>query len=216
MKLKSRRNNKLPIIIAIVVAVVLLLAIIGAALIFSDQEEKHNPQDIESISLRSTPSKIVYYVGEEFDPTGISVRVGTYDLAHSYVVDQGSLTFNGFNSSAPVDEQVITVTYAGFTTTFTVKISEKPSATPVPVGIEVYGFQETYNRDTWKFADSVVRGTSLKVVFSDDSMSESILINPEWMYGWSKNAPAGNVTLTIKYNYNGTILEKVITVTITE
>lgn len=215
MKLKSKKTIKLPIIIAIVISIVLLLAIVGAVLIFSDQEEKHNPQDIESISLKSTPSKTIYYVGEEFDPTGISVRIGTYDFSYSYLVDHTSLTFVGFDSSVANDAQVITVTYRGFTTTFTVQILEKPSAPPMLSDIEIVGFKTDYTMSEWNAKGPQVTGAIVKLIYDDGTIDESVLLQKAWVYGAVKVQEPCTLDLTIKYNNNGKVFEKVVTITIT-
>ena len=217
MKLKSRRNNKLPIIIVIVAVVVLLLVIVGVVILLSNQEEQHNPQDIESISLKSTPSKVIYYVGEEFDPIGISVRIGTYDLAYSYVVDHNSLTFSGFDSSVPVVEQVITVSYKGFTTTFTVTIKEIPKDTATVESFEIFDFKTTITMSDWNEYGpiSLIRGSTLKLIISDGSFSDPVYIDPSWVWGYQEVTQPGTFDLTIKYNNDGTLYEKVVTITIT-
>lgn len=219
MKLQSKKSKTLTIVGIVVAAVVLIGLIIGAIFLFGGDGPvvEPNPTDIVGITMSGFPNR-EYVVDDEFDPSGAKIQVLTHDMKYTRFVDHTQLSFSGFDSTAAVDEQVITVSYRGFTTSFTVKISERPSATPVAEGIEVFGFKDTYDKETWMFADYVVDGATLKVVYSDGSMSEEIRISPEWMYGWKSNQQPGEIDLTIRYLHeeSGTVFEKIITVTLTD
>ena len=73
------------------------------------------------IAVSSTNHKVKYYVGDQIDLTNLKINV-TYKSGASAEVDVTSSMVSGFNSSAPADAQIITISYANKQTTFTVKI----------------------------------------------------------------------------------------------
>lgn len=219
MKLRSKKS-KAPIIIGIVAGVIVLLAIIAGIVLMSlsnsSNPENKNGEDIESISISSLPDKTIYYVGEEFDPTGAGIQVLTYDMAYTSFVGHGSLTFSGFDSSAPNDAQVITVAYQGFTTTFTVQILPAPTTPPALDKIEVQNFRTTYPMDEWNKYGPDVLGASVKFIYADGTEGETKSLQPSWIYGATKVSGPCTLDITIKYNHDGVLCEQVITITITE
>ncbi|MBC7765929.1 MAG: bacterial Ig-like domain-containing protein [Hyphomonadaceae bacterium] len=76
---------------------------------------------LSSIAVTTPATKLTYNVGETLDITGLVVT-GTYSDAttKAEAVVLGNVT--GFNSTVAADDQVLTVTVGGRTTTFTVDI----------------------------------------------------------------------------------------------
>lgn len=218
MKLQSRKTKTHTTVAIIVAAVVLVGLIIAGILILGggSSNEEHNPTDIVGISMAGFPKR-EYYVGEEFESEGTKVQVLTYDMAYTSFVEYGSLTFSGFDSSTPVEEQVITVSYKGFTTTFTVTIKEMPKDSPTVETIEIFDFKTTITMSDWnEFGPiSLIRGSTLKIVYSDGTMCDPVYVDPSWVWGYQKVSQPGTFDLTIKYNNDGTLYEKVVTITIT-
>ena len=130
------------------------------------------PGTITGIIMSILP-KTTYYVDDEFDPKGAKIQVvkdiseGDYFLS---LTDEG-VEVTGFDSSEAVEEQVITVTYEGFTTTFTVTIKEYPTTKPTITSIEVVGLTTTYTVAEWKSGISI-SGAKLKLTYSDESTEE--------------------------------------------
>ena len=219
MKLQSKKSKTLTIVGIVVAAVVLIGLIIGAVILFGGNQsaDDANPTDIVSITMAGYPKR-EYYVGEEFDSTGAKIQVLTHDMKYTRFVDHNQLTFSGFDSSVPADEQVITVTYKGFTTTFTVSIKAMPTDVPTVTGIEVFDFGTSITKSVWNENGpiSLVRGSTLKLVYSDGTMSDPIYIDPTWVWGYQSVSASGNFDLTIKYNHEGVVLEKTVTVTLTD
>ena len=81
---------------------------------------------LTGIEITSAPTKTTYVVGEQFDSTGLVV-IATY--SNEDEVEIHSYQLSGFDSSNPVANQTITVTYEGKTVTFTVKIIQISSIT---------------------------------------------------------------------------------------
>ena len=69
---------------------------------------------------RTKPNKLVYSIGEEFDPTGMTVSVKSYD-ATTEVVDLSLVSVSGFENNTPGVKNV-TVSYKGYTSSFSVRV----------------------------------------------------------------------------------------------
>lgn len=80
---------------------------------------------LTGIELISAPIKKTYNVGEELNTSGIQVRAN-YSNGTAKMIDTNSLTFEGFDSSAPSDRMEVMVKYAEaeleFTASFTVSV----------------------------------------------------------------------------------------------
>ena len=84
---------------------------------------KRNPITVTGIEISSNPAKTEYYVGDTFDATGLSVTVSKSNHTVETIT-------TGFTVSTPdmstTGEKEVTVTYEGFTATFTINVVEKP------------------------------------------------------------------------------------------
>ena len=78
-----------------------------------------NAVELVSVAVNTKPNKTKYYVGEEFDQTGLTLTA-TYNNGKTEVVSTG-ITCTGF-SSAAAGAKTITATYGGKSTTFSVDI----------------------------------------------------------------------------------------------
>ena len=199
MKLQNKKSKRLTIIGIVVAAIVLIALIVGAILLLAggNNEDEHQPTDIINILVASYPER-TYYVGEEFNPTGTKIQVLTYDMAYTSFVEYDSLTFSGFDSSVPVDGQVITVSYKGFTTTFTVDIKEPVSNTPYLVSIEATDLKTTYPQDEWNTYGPDYNGASLLLTYSDGT-TESVWIQNSWATQREIMDAPGKTYVTIEY-----------------
>ena len=101
------------------------------------------------VSIKVENPKTEYYVGDEFETPKV---VAVFDNEKEYEVNEG-VTFSGFDSSDVAEEQKITVTYSGLTTSYTISIIEAPviGEDPVPSGTVLWA-------ETW--ADAGVNTTT--------------------------------------------------------
>lgn len=216
MRLK-KQNNKRIIIIAIIAVVVVLALIAGGVLIYinSQKSPEMKPDDIIGIELSSRPSLTEYFVGEQFKPEGARVQVMTHDYEKSYFVDYTALSFSGFDGSK-LGEQVITVTYKGFTTTFTITVKEIASAPPVLTSIRMGdGFNTTYTLDYWNTYGPKVNNTTLVLVYSDGSEVE-VGMKRSYCSEIDRNVQsAGTTQFVVTYEDAGIVVSTTVTVTIT-
>lgn len=219
MKLHSNRKNK--IIIAIVAILVLLVVGVTVGVIISkDQENK----TITGILLSAPPTKTTYEIGEEFDPTGLKIQVIAGNNKYSPFVKYGEpgLTVSGFDSSKATDSQVITVSYKGFTTTFTVKIKDN-TPPPTLVSIEVRDLHTTYTVTRWNKNGPSLANAYLILTYSDGSTKGSYEETPllwDYVEPLSDVEGAGTTQMVINYTEgegeNAVVVSTTVTITITE
>jgi hypothetical protein len=83
------------------------------------------PKMLESITIIAPPAKRIYTIGDTLDISGMVVT-GTYNDNSTAELTITPDHISGFDSSAEATGQVLTVTYAGKSTTFTVDIVTVP------------------------------------------------------------------------------------------
>lgn len=226
MKLVSSKQKQRNTIIIVAVAFIAIAAVIGLIVglisnsggggLFATTTTRE-PLEMRGINISIYPTKTHYYVGEEFDPTGISVQVIMNHQDSTYFIGENELTFEGFDSSVVNDALLITASYKGYTTSFTVVVKEMPKEDPTLVSIRLSDtFQDTYTLDWWNTYGPDLRTPTLIATYSDGSEKEITDAN---LYKLAKGiedvtAP-GNTSFTIKYSENGIMVETTITVTIT-
>lgn len=216
MKLKSRnrsKGKKALIITGIVLAAIALIALIAVivGMITYNQQGKV----IDYLIVSSYPDKLIYYVGESFDPTGLEFQVVFKNGESTYVNNTAMLTFEGFDSSEPSSEQEITVGYMGHTRMISVVIVELPKPTPTVESIEVYDLQTEYDIEYWNEYGLNIVGSMIRLHYSDGSTVEDYLY-PEYVSGVRKVDAPGTIKITVSYPNSGTPVETQVEITITE
>ena len=222
MKLQSskQKQKKMLIIIGVAILAVALIAglVIGIISLVKnitggDENLPEQPLATIGINVSSFPDKMEYFVGEACDWTGLRVQVVMNKQSESYFVGVNQVEITGFDSSVANDKQVITVTYEGYSTTFTVKIKENPAEAPKRESLKLdEAFKSTFTMDEWNNT-SVLNRKDLIVVYTDGS-EEKVPMSLNYVVGGSlpKVTQPGEVSFTIQYKG----LETTITVTITE
>lgn len=236
----SNKRNKTKILIIAGVALALVAILLAVLLIPKasvDPDKESNDKAIREIRMSVLPTKTTYYVGEEFDSSGAKIQVVTGAQAYNYFVNASDLEFSGFDSSSAVEEQVITVTYQGFTTSFKVCIREYEngsgdagdsgnagtSGTPGTGNIqyiEICDMILTYSLYEWNWGPSAY-GAYYKITYSDGTVYGSLEDTPvsraDFIEWHPMNEP-GTTDVVVEFfdEATGTKIEITITVTITE
>ncbi len=83
------------------------------------------PVTLSSITITNPATKLSYTVGETLDITGL-ILTGTYSDNSTQTETITSSDVSGFDSSVPIAGQILTVTFGGKTTTYTVDIVSAP------------------------------------------------------------------------------------------
>lgn len=217
MKLKKRvsRKNKIIVIIAVALAVAALIAV--GVIVAVNTVKSELGLDKDSLYVSVYPTKLIYYIGEEFDPTGISMQAQLSDGTTTFIKDPSQLTFEGFDSSVPCEEQEIKVSYMGLSTTISVVIKEWPTADPVLVRIEVKDLKTTYDLAYWneyKFGRHTSEA-SVECTYSDGHV-ETVSLENKYIYGVKWVDEPCDLKITIKYSDGGIEAQQTIIITITE
>lgn len=152
---------------------------------------------VQSISIKTAPAKTTYFVGDQVSTAGLELIV-TYESGKTETVSAG------FDFDLPTLDSagthVVSVTYSGKTTTYTV-IAEEPQITQIAVsGLPdktVYFIGESINPAglelTLTYENGVTERVTSGFAFSPDSFSE-----------------AGTQTVTVSYGSHTTSFDVVV------
>ncbi len=224
---QSAKTKKLVLIVS---AAVLAVALIAAVLflIFSG-----NGSDIVTnphFFVLSRPHKTTYVVGEAENWFGLEVKLVTE--SGSTVLGPESCVISGFDSSAPAENQVITVQYMDLATTFTVSIR---SGSDDPSG-EQGGEQGGAQGNNQKPPNALFTGMSFKslpktqykvgdfwlnvqggvlLLRYDTGATREINMSLDMVEGFTTAAP-GTYTLTVTYIEDGHRATLTYDITVTE
>lgn len=175
---------------------------------------------ILSLTVTTKP-KTTYYVGQEFDKTGMRIQVNTDKQATTFFVeaDDEKLVISGFDSSVAVENQKVTITYEGVSTWFTVTIKEIPKPAPTLESIEVVNLISTYTVEKWNKNGLNPYGAYLKLTYSDGTVKGSYAETPllwDYVSPLSKVEGPGTTQIVISYSEAGIVKTVTVDITITE
>lgn len=220
MVLNQKKKKKIALIVCI--SLVLVLAIVGVVLLLASSAEADKSDDnvVTGISVYMYPNSLEYYVGQEFEPEGIKLQVTNKSAEHSYIVDNvNEMIFSGFDSSVANDSLPITVSYQGYSATFTVVIKDYEPPKPTLESIEVCDLVNTCTMERWNKYGPDIYGAYLKLTYSDGSTRGSYEETPllwEYIEPLSKVDGVGTTQMVIKYIDGGIEASTTVTITITE
>lgn len=83
----------------------------------------YSPADLLSIAITNPAGKLIYYVGDELDISGLIVT-GSYSDGSSRTENISPANISGFDSSVPATDQLLTISVEEHTTTYQVQILE--------------------------------------------------------------------------------------------
>lgn len=151
--------------------------------------------EISGIAV-TAPTKTDYKVGESLDLTGGSL-VATYNNGkeETLPLTAAGVSVTGFNSAAPAQNQEITVSYGGQSSTFNVNIAEKSYKVNFSNATVKNGETEL------KTGDSVAENTVLTVTAAPkDGYTAALKVNGTAQTGTSATITVINdVTITVEY-----------------
>jgi len=197
-----------PLVFAAVAVVLVVVAVLALTVFIPAVEEKG--QEIKDITIASTPNKTVYFIGEEANYDGLRVTV-TRKNGETFTVRANQCDIKGFDSSKP-EQMIITVTYEGFTTDFSIKVEEPPRQVPVLVGIHLDPLPKT----EYKLGEHLytLDGVIIRE-YADGTTAKAMLLYTH-VYGFDSITEPGTYTLTVRYKENGKLAETTSTITVTE
>lgn len=142
---------------------------------------------LNSIEITTPAAKLTYSVGDALDLTGLKVT-GTYDDNTKVLQSVAAANVTGFDSSKPVDGQVLTVTVGGKTTTYTIKVKQAPVSIAItkPANKLVYSVKDKLD----------ITGLEVTATYSDGTTAV-IPVTALNVTGFNSSAPASSQILTI-------------------
>ena len=156
--------------LAVVLVLVLAVAITGILLLNSSG----NTDDIPTFTVHSLPDKTTYYVGDTPNWIGFKAILTT-SQGDSVTLSANNCKITGFDSSKPAENQVITVQYKEYSTTFTITILD-PADKPVDKQFTGKMSFKTLPKTSYKVGESLsVEGGVLLMEYKDGSKEEMAL-----------------------------------------
>jgi hypothetical protein len=157
---------------------------------------------LTSISIATPADKLIYTVGDSLDISGLVVT-GLYSDDNSLPIDITTNNVSGFDSSAPIVGQVLTITIDSITATYNVDINAAPVATLDSIAITTPATKLSYTvGDTLDISALEVTGT-----YSDTTKKIETITSAN-VTDFDSSAPVVGQRLTI------TVLGKTATYTI--
>lgn len=167
-----------------------------------------------NIQITHLPDKTSYYCGESFESAGLSVY-GLTKEDHFVKLDLFECEITGFDSSVAVTKQTITVTYKGFTDTFTINIKEAPKpVTNAVVSVVV----ETLPKTEYKLNEFLETTGGVLLCTYADGTTKRVDLDPEYVTGfrYAMKVGAGEHELTVTYTEKNVSVETTYKITITQ
>lgn len=149
-------------------------------------------KEIQSLQLVNAPTKLVYYIGDTIDLSGLTLKA-VYNL-HEENVDITQVEASGFDSSSVCDEIVVTITFEGKSVTFTVEIKEKQV---VSIAVEVAPKTQYYIGEELDLSTG-----SILVTFSDESTT-TVDLSSDLIEVTGFHSENAGTSLIAKINYKG-------------
>lgn len=204
---KDRKLRKISLcIFFVIIALVMILVILVPSANINGKKPK-------SLAILSTPSKLVYFQGEDADYTGLTLLL-TYNNGDTEVIDYTQCDISGFYSEDPVESRIIMVKYGDLSVLFSVEIKEFIKPSPILKNIYLSPLPKTeYKVGEWLNVD----GAYIVREYLDGSTVTVNLLKTD-VEGWQEayDSGPGTYTLTVKYVENGVVAITTYDVTITE
>ena len=144
--------------------------------------------NVSSVSIETMPTKMDYQVGDDFDPTGLSLRV-IYDSGAQEIVTEGyDVSYSLFSTAGT---HTVKVSYSGFSWNFYVNVEKKEAA------VSGIGVLSLPTKREYLLGESLqTAGLSIRV-YTDDGehydVSRDLVCSPTVM------EKEGEQIITVKY-----------------
>ena len=162
---------------------------------------------VTGITISTTPTKTEYLIGDSLDVTGGKITV-SYEYGADKVIPITLAIVTGFDSSAAVSSQTLTVTYEEKTDTYTITVKKHtptvtaPTASAITLGQTLAA--STLSDNTWSWEDSSIQPTSagthsytaVKTVSDADKYDYTALDG--FTFSSSTNTLTTNVSIEVK------------------
>ncbi|MDD4900649.1 MAG: bacterial Ig-like domain-containing protein [Patescibacteria group bacterium] len=144
-----------------------------------------------SIAITTPATKTIYQVGDSLSVEGLAVS-GKYSDQTTKILLISAANITGFNSSAPIASQTLTITYSGKTATYKVKINAASALSSIAITTPA-------TKTIYQVGDSLsVEGLAVSGKYSDQT-TKILPISAANITGFDSSAPDASQALTITY-----------------
>lgn len=171
--------------------------------------------EIQDIYLATKPTKRKYLVGEQPNYNGMVVAVTSADgdtTQYAYEENAEMFTITGFDSSVPVEDQIVTVEYMGHTTVFKVQILPIPGEETHLVSIELISMPKT----EFKVGDAPSFKNGMILCTYSDGSTKEVKLTFSLTSGFEYVDDPGEYTIVVEYVEEGYSATTEYTITVTE
>ena len=154
---------------------------------------------LQGIFIETLPIKVEYYIGEDFNSTGLHITKKRRLENFNREVSLSDVKISGFDSQTPCERQEVVVTYKGESASFFVKINDLPEVQKAVIKIQLVP-EEGYEikTDYYLFEPLDISHMRLLVTYSDQS-TEIIPVQKEYVSGYDNREHAENLEVRITY-----------------
>lgn len=187
----SKKKKIILIVVAVLLAVVVAVAATVLMLLGGGDKAPGEP----TFTVHAMPEKTTYYVGDVPAWSGLKLKLTTAE-GNVVILKPDNCKISGFDSSAPVASQVITVTYKEYSTTFSISILDKSELKPenLFVGMTFKSKPKTQ----YKVGENLsVEGGVLLKTYQDGS-TEEMALTSDMVFDFT-TAAAGKYTVKVMY-----------------
>ena len=162
------------------------------------------PVVIESISIKSLPNKISYYVGDQIDLSGLTLEA-KYSDGTTKIIE------NGFECSpkqlTSVGKKTVTVTYEGKKATFDVSVLEKTTPKPGVKSVSIDDISLNYKKSTTlKPTIKADDGAKYKVEYSTSNAKVATVDKNGKVTATKRGSGSATITCTVT-DSNGNVVK---------
>ncbi len=151
--------------------------------------------NVDSISIQFSPTKINYKYGEAIDLSGAQIKI-TYANASTQIIAITSDMISGYNANQ-LGTQTITVTYEGKTTSFDLTVNNFVSS---------ISMVSSPTKINYLYGEAIdVTGAQIKVTYAD-ATTATLAVTADMISGYDPNK-IGTQTVTVTYEGKTTTFE---------
>lgn len=167
----------------------LVMLIANVVMLGSCSEDKPEMPKVTHIEIEHLPTKVEYYVGEEFDASGLTLKT-TYSDESSKIVSVKKEQVTGFSSATPNADLVLEVKEAGFVVSFSVKIYAN--------SIQSIQFKKQPSKTIYTLDEPLsLEGAVIELTFENGVTKEIASISADMVKGFDSSKPTLQQSLQI-------------------
>ena len=156
------------------------------------------PKTLSSISVATSPTKVSYTAGENFDPTGLVIRRNYSDYSYdtyTYLGHESEFTFSpALSTSLNTYNTSVTITYSGKSTSQSISVT-------APV-VTLSSISVSDQKTSFIVGDAFTFGGTVTAHYSNSTTDD---VTEDAIFTGYNMSVAGNYTVTVSYTEGNTI-----------